>query len=53
MGTGREVFGLLTAIVVLAGFAFAIANGGQTAGIIKTAGDSFGGLVKAATNPAG
>lgn len=49
----RDIFGLATAFLVLAGIAFAITNDGKTANIVKTSGDSFGGLIKAATNPAG
>ncbi len=45
----REAVGLLTGIVVLAGLAFAIANGSDTAAIMKAAGDSFAGLIRAAT----
>lgn len=45
----KEGVGLMTAIVVLAGFAFAIANGSDTAQVLKSAGDSFGGLIRAAT----
>lgn len=45
----REAVGLLTGIVVLAGLAFAIANGKDTAAIMKAAGDSFAGLIRAAT----
>lgn len=45
----KEGIGLLTGVLVLAGLAFAIANGEDTARIMKAAGDSFAGLVKAAT----
>lgn len=45
----RETFGVATAIVVLAGIAFAIANGRETANVITAAGSSFAGLIKAAT----
>ena len=45
----KEGIGLLTGIVILAGLAFAIANGSDTALVMKTAGDSFAGLIKAAT----
>ena len=39
----------LCLVVVLAGLAFAIANGSDTALVMKTAGDSFAGLIRAAT----
>lgn len=45
----REVFGLLTAFVVLAGVSVAIVNGGQTANILTAAGDAFGNMTRAAT----
>jgi hypothetical protein len=45
----KEGIGLLTGIVVLAGIAFAIANGSDTANVMKAAGDSFAGLIRAAT----
>lgn len=45
----REGVGLLTGIVVLAGLAFAIANGAQTAAVMTAAGNSFGNLIRAAT----
>lgn len=45
----KDAFGLLTGIVILAGLAFAIANGGETAKVMQAAGDSFAGLIRAAT----
>lgn len=45
----KEGIGLLTGIVVLAGLAFAIANGEDTARVMKAGGDSFAGLIRAAT----
>ncbi len=45
----KEGIGLLTGIVVLAGITFAIANGDKTAQVMTAFGNSFGGLVKAAT----
>ena len=45
----KEGFGLLTGIVILAGLAFAIANGKETAAVMQAAGDSFAGLIRAAT----
>lgn len=45
----KEGIGLLTGVLVLAGIAFAIANGDQTAKVMSSAGEAFGGLVKAAT----
>ncbi len=45
----KEGVGLLTGIVILAGLAFAIANGQETAKVMQAAGDSFGNLIRAAT----
>ncbi len=45
----KEAVGLLAGIVVLAGIAFAIANGDKTAKIVTAGGSSFSGLIKAAT----
>lgn len=45
----REGIGVLTGVLILAGIAFAIANGDKTAKVMTAAGSSFGGLVKAAT----
>lgn len=45
----REAVGLLAGVVVLAGIAFAIANGDKTAKIMQAGGSSFAGLIKAAT----
>lgn len=45
----KEGVGVMTALIVLAGLAFAIANGGQTAKVLDAAGGSFGGLIRAAT----
>lgn len=45
----KDAFGLLAGIVVLAGIAFAIANGKETAQVMSAAGDSFSGLIRAAT----
>lgn len=47
--TVAELFGVLTAIVVLAGLSVAIVNGGQTKGIISAAGDTFVKSIQAAT----
>lgn len=44
--------GILTAIIILAGVAVAIRQGGNTANILKTAGESFSGVIKAATGTA-
>lgn len=44
-----EIFGLGLAIVALAGLSVAIVYGGNTARVIKAAGDSFNGAIKAAT----
>ena len=45
----REVFGLAAGVLILAGIAYAIYNGKETASIIGTAGSSFAGVVQAAT----
>lgn len=45
----REGIGLLTGVLILAGLAFAISRGKETANVITAAGASFAGLVKAAT----
>lgn len=45
----RDIIGVATAIVVLAGVSVAIANGGNTAKVIEAFGNSFGGVIKAAT----
>lgn len=45
----RDILGIATAFVVLAGISVAIVNGSQTANIIGKVGDSFSTVVKAAT----
>lgn len=45
----KEGVGIMTALIVLAGIAFAIANGGQTVAVVDAAGGSFAGLIRAAT----
>ena len=45
----RDIFGVATAVLVLAGITVAIVNGGETANIIGKVGESFSGVVKAAT----
>ena len=45
----KEAIGLLTALVILAGLTVAIVNGKETAGVMKAAGDSFAGLIRAST----
>lgn len=47
----RDVVGLFASIIVLAGLAFAIANGKDTALVIGQIGNSFSGLISTATNP--
>lgn len=47
----KDIIGVAVAIVVLAGLSVAIINGGQTASVIKASGDSFAGLISAATHP--
>jgi hypothetical protein len=44
-----EVIGLAAAIVALAGLSVAIIYGDKTASVIKAAGDSFSGAIRAAT----
>lgn len=46
---GRDIFGLLSAIVVLAGLSVAITRGSNTAAILGAAGDSFASVIHAAT----
>lgn len=48
-GTVSEIVGLGVAFVVLAGIAYAIANGGNTAQILGAMGDTFIGSLQAAT----
>lgn len=45
----REILGVGVAIVFLAGFATAVRPGSQTAAVLKSGFDGFGGLIKAAT----
>jgi hypothetical protein len=45
----REVFSLLTAIVVLAGIAVAITRGDQTAHVLDASANGFGNVIRAAT----
>lgn len=47
-----DALGVVTAIIILAGVAIAIRQGGNTANILKTAGESFSGVIKAATGNA-
>lgn len=46
---GRDIFGLLSALVVLAMFSRAVISGDQTAQILKASGDSFATVIHAAT----
>lgn len=46
---GREIVSIATLLVVVALITYAIANGGNTAKVISSAGDSFAGLLRAAT----
>lgn len=48
----KEIIGLGVAFIVLAGIAYAIANGDATVKIIGASGDAFTNAVKAATPPA-
>lgn len=45
----KEGIGLLAGVVVLAGLAFAIANGGETAQVMNAFGSAFSNIIKAAT----
>lgn len=45
----RDLFGILTAIVVVAGIAVAVRNGGETAKVIDASANGFSNIVKAAT----
>jgi len=45
----KESIGLLTGVLILAGIAFAISRGSDTANVIKAAGAAFAGLVNSAT----
>lgn len=45
----KEGFALLTGIVILAGIAYAIANGDETVKIIGAGGDAFANAITAAT----
>lgn len=45
----RDIIGVATAIIVLAGITVAIKNGTDTANIIGKVGDSFSSVVRAAT----
>lgn len=47
--TVPEIFGLLGAIVVLAGLSVAIIYGGKTAQVLTAAGSAFSGAIRAAT----
>lgn len=45
----REIVGLATAVVVLAGVAYAIFNGTQTASILSASSEGFSNIVRSAT----
>lgn len=45
----RDVFGLLGAVLVLAGLSVAIVNGSGTAQVLGAAGNSFSTVIRAAT----
>lgn len=44
-----EVIAIPMAIIFLAGITVVIVNGGNTARVLQSAGDSFAGLIRAAT----
>lgn len=46
---GRDIFGLLSAIVVLAMFSRAVISGSQTSQILTASGDAFASVIHAAT----
>lgn len=45
----RELFGLLTGFLILAGISMAIINGGNTAAVIGALANGFAANIKAAT----
>lgn len=45
----REIIGLLTGIIVLAGLSVAIVNGGNTAAVLSSAAGGFATVIGAAT----
>jgi hypothetical protein len=47
----RDVIGLFSAVIVLAGITFAIANGGGSAQLLGAIGSSFSNIVGTATHP--
>lgn len=47
----KDVIGIGTAVIILAGLSVAILNGGQTASIISASGTAFSGLITSATHP--
>ena len=47
----KDLIGVATGIIILAGLSVAIINGGQTAQVINAAGNSFANLIGAATHP--
>jgi hypothetical protein len=47
--TIREIFGLAAGVLVLAGLTKVVTQGGNVATILTAAGNSFSGVIKAAT----
>lgn len=45
----REIIGLGTAVLALAGLSVVIVNGGNTARVLSSIGSSFAGVIRAAT----
>lgn len=45
----RDIVGVATAIVIVAGLTAAVVNGRQTAAVIGAIGDAFSGSIRAAT----
>ena len=45
----KDVIGVLTAIVILAGIAVAVASGSNTASVMTSAANGFSNVIKAAT----
>jgi hypothetical protein len=47
----RDIIGVATAIVVVAGLAVVVARGGETAKVLSAAGHGFAEVINAATQP--
>lgn len=49
----REIIGLGTAFIVLAGFSVAVAKNSNTSGVLTAIGNAFSGTINAATHVGG